>query len=907
MVDGISQINDLRARYLRFFQDRGHLVHASAPLKSDDPTLMFTSAGMVQFKPYFLGATPKFAGHEGVWHRVTTAQKCLRINDIENVGRTLRHHSFFEMLGNFSFGDYFKSEASAWAWEFATSDEYLGLDPSRLYVTVYQDDDEAYAIWRDQVGVPEERISRWGEDENFWPANAVSHGPNGPCGPCSEIFYDRGPEFGTPDESGPNTGSGDRYIEFWNLVFTQFDRQDGGHLEPLPQKNIDTGLGFERLVAMMTGKEDAYATELFQPTIRRVTELTGVPYEGPKSVSHRVIADHVRAATFAVTDGVMPANDGAGYVIKMLIRRASRHAWLLGSREPLLHDLVDQVALAMGDAYPEVRDGAERVKGIIHAEEEQFLRTLDAGMKRVAALLEDLSGEVMPGDVAFDLWQTYGFPLDLTRELAAERGIGVDATGYEAAREAAREASRGATAGRGLFTASSDALGKVAGRVPETTFVGYEHETAAAAVEALLSSGDDARELERLQEGETGTVVLDSTPFYPEGGGQVGDAGVLEWAGGKAVVSATTRSRHGLVLHRARVVRGTLEQGEKVTARVDPARRETQKHHTATHLLHAALRSVLGSHVAQAGSLVAPDRLRFDFSHPHAVTSEEQQQIETLVNRWIQADFPVDWRVVPLAEARGAGAMMLFGEKYGDDVRMVSVGDVSRELCGGTHVSRSGQIGAFAIVGEEAVSAGVRRIEARVGQAVVQYLQSLKQTQASLAAALGGRPAQLEERLERLQADHKEALREVGRLRDRLAAAQTSSAGAANEIAEAGGFSYLTTLLEGLDAAALRNAADSLLARSGADIVVVGSAGGGSSGALVAKVSPAAQARGANAGQLVRAAAASVGGSGGGRPDMAQAGVKDASLLSRALAAVGEALAGSASSGAGASAGAKGP
>lgn len=892
MVDGISQINDLREKYLRFFQSRGHLIHPSAPLKSDDPTLMFTSAGMVQFKPYFLGATPKFAGHDGTWHRVTTAQKCLRINDIENVGRTLRHHSFFEMLGNFSFGDYFKAEASAWAWEFATSPEYLGLDPERLYVTVYQDDDEAYGIWRDRVGVPAERISRWGEDENFWPANAVSHGPNGPCGPCSEVFYDRGPGFGTPDEAGPNTGSGDRYIEFWNLVFTQYDRQDGGHLEPLPQKNIDTGLGFERLVAMMTGKEDAYATELFQPTIRRVTALTGVPYQGPRSVSHRVIADHVRAVTFAVADGVMPANDGAGYVVKMLTRRASRHAWLLGLREPSLHKLVDQVVESMGDAYPELADGAERVKGIVQAEEEQFLRTLDAGIGRVGALLDGLGAAVMPGAVAFDLWQTYGFPLDLTREMAAERGVEVDGAGYEAAREAARQLSRGGATGRELFTATSDAIGKVAERLGEVESLAYTDDSAEARVAALVTPGDDARELSALGEGETGTVVLDRTPFYAEGGGQVGDAGVLEWPGGKAVVSTTTRSRHGLVLHRARVVRGVLAVDDVVTARVDPARRETQKHHSVTHLLHAALRAVLGDHVAQAGSLVVPDRLRFDFSHPHAVTPDELREVELLVNRWIQADLPVDWRVVPIATARAAGAMMLFGEKYGDEVRMVSMGDVSRELCGGTHVGRTGEIGAFFVVAEEAVSAGVRRVEARAGLAAIEHLQELRLTQARLAARLGGRPAQLEERLERLQADHKESLKEAARLRDRLAAAQTGGGAAANPVREAGGYRYVTALLDGLDGAALRNAADALLTRSGADVVVVASAQEGAGGALVAKVSAAAQARGANAGRLVRAAAASAGGSGGGRADMAQAGVKDAARLGEALAAVGGALAG---------------
>ena len=376
-------INELRQKYLEFFKSKEHLIYPSSSLKSDDPTLMFTSAGMVQFKPYYLGATPKFAGYEGIWHRVTTAQKCLRINDIENVGRTLRHHSFFEMMGNFAFGDYFKKEAAQWAWEFLTDPKWLGFDPNKLYVTVYTDDDEAFGIWHKHVGLPAEKISRWGESENFWPANAVSDGPNGPCGPCSEIFYDRGPEYGTPDEDGPNTGGGDRYIEIWNLVFTQFDRQDGGKLEPLPLKNIDTGLGFERLVAVMSSVEDAYASGLFQPTIQKVAELSKQPYQGTKSVSHRVIADHVRAVTFSITDGVMPANEGAGYIIKMLLRRAARHAWILGFREPVLYTLVDQVIEAMGETYPEIINGRERVQGIIKNEEEQFLRTLESGIVRV--------------------------------------------------------------------------------------------------------------------------------------------------------------------------------------------------------------------------------------------------------------------------------------------------------------------------------------------------------------------------------------------------------------------------------------------------------------------------------------------------------------------------------------------
>ncbi|CAN5896921.1 alanine--tRNA ligase [soil metagenome] len=887
MQNSREKIDELRQRYLQFFQQKNHLVYPSASLKSEDPTLLFTSAGMVQFKPYFLGATPKFAGFEGLWPRVTTAQKCLRVGDIENVGRTLRHHSFFEMMGNFSFGDYFKEEAAQWAWEFLTSSEWMGLEPKRLYVTVYTDDDEAYAVWRDHVGVPEARISRWGEDENFWPASAVSQGPNGPCGPCSEIFYDRGPEFGSEDETGPNTGSGDRFIEIWNLVFTQFDRQDGGQLVPLPQQNIDTGLGFERLAAVMTGKPDAYATELFQPTIRKLVELTGQPYEGQKSLSHRVIAEHARAVTFTVADGVLPANDGAGYVVKMLIRRAARHAWLLGLREPVLYRLVEQVTEAMGAAYPELGGAKERVQGIIKTEEEQFLRTLESGIVRVNRLLDELEGDELGGEVAFDLWQTHGFPLDLTQDMAAERGVTVDREGYEEARERARQASKGDKEGGAIFSASKDTLGAVAKSYGETEFLGYGASDAQATVIALVQDDDG---VERVSEGATVQIILDKTPFYAEGGGQVGDAGKLAWDGGAAVVVATSKSPQGLFVHQARIARGTLATGQTVTATVDPSRVETQKHHSATHLLHAALRSVLGTHVAQAGSLVAPERLRFDFSHGKALSSDEVEKIETLVNRWIQADFAVNWKTVPIAEARESGAMMLFGEKYGDRVRMVTMGlpqntAVSIELCGGTHVTRTGEIGSLAVVSEEAVSAGVRRVEALTGMAALGYLQGLRATATAAAQRLGAKPEELVARVDKVQSDVKAAQREVATLRDKLAAAQTSVSGQ-SETKEAAGFKYVTTVLSGLDAGALRTAADTLLGKSKADIVLVASGN-----LLVTKLSADAQARGAHAGNLVREVAGRAGGSGGGRPDMAQAGVKDEGKLSEALSAVPEILA----------------
>lgn len=880
--------DEVRQKYLKFFEGKKHLIYPSASLKSDDPGLLFSVAGMQQFKPYFQGATPIFPGYEGVWPRVTTSQKCMRAggkdSDIENVGRTRRHHTFFEMLGNFSFGDYFKREAAMWAWEFLTSAEWLGLAPERLYVTVFTDDDEAYDIWLNEVGIPREHLSRFGEAENFWPANAIKDERSGPCGPCSEIFYDRGPEFGSPDETGPNTGRGDRYMEIWNLVFTQFDLEDGV-LNPLPNKNIDTGMGFERLVTVMTGAKDAYATELFQPVIRRIVSLTGHPYEDLKSVQHRIIADHMRSISFAITDGILPANEGAGYVIKMLIRRASRQAYVLGIREPMLYKLVDGVVEAMGSAYPELAEAKDRITALIKGEEEQFLRTLESGIQRLERLLDELGDEVLPGDVAFKLWETHGFPLEITRDLAAERGIQVDEAGYKRA-QAEHSKISGAGLHKGeMFAASNAALDKLLEQYGETVFTGYGELQNETEVRLILAGGEVA---EAAQEGERVQVALSRTPFYAEGGGQVGDSGKLGFASGTALVTTTHKSPQGIVLHQVTVLRGTLRQGETVSARVDPARFETQKHHTATHLLHAALRSVLGRHVTQAGSLVTAERLRFDFTHTQALSSDELSRIETLINRWIQADFLVNWQVVPIKEARLAGAMMLFGEKYGEQVRMVTVGapesSVSVELCGGTHVARTGEIGSLLIVSEESVSSGVRRVEAVTGLSALHYVQSLRETTTGLARALGAKPDELTQRLEKLQLDLKASQREVQQLRDKLAAAQTSQAATA-AIQEAHGYRYVAQQLEGLDATALRNAADTLLQKSGADIVVV------ASGTLmVAKTSEAARAKGAHAGNLIRELATRAGGGGGGRADMAQAGVKDSSKVANALNALPEIL-----------------
>ncbi|HEX2863161.1 MAG TPA: alanine--tRNA ligase [Deinococcales bacterium] len=885
---------EIRELYLRFFTERGHLrLPSDSLVPSDpDPTLMFTSAGMVQFKPYFLGATPVFPGHEGVWRRATTAQKCLRIGDIENVGRTARHNSFFEMMGNFSFGDYFKKEAATWAWEFLTGKDWLGLDPERLYVTVYLDDDEAYRVWTEEVGLPPERVSRFGEDENFWPAEAPSKGPNGPCGPCSEIFYDRGPDFGGGEaETGPNTGTGDRFVEIWNLVFTQFDRQEGGKMDPLPQRNIDTGFGLYRVAPILQGKRDFYDTDLFAPLIEKVVELTGVPYQGASSVSHRVIAEHVRAVTFAITDGVTLSNTGPGYVIRKLLRRATRHAYLLGAREPLIYKLVPIVVATMRDAYPEVAAAEATVREAVEAEERQFLRTLGAGLNRLEdALASTGRGGTLSGETAFQLSDTFGFPLDLTLELAEERGVTVDRERYDALMGEQQERARGASKFKGeIFKEVAGALETVVREHGPTSFVGYDALNAPAQVLAILSGNSGVSE---AREGEHVQVVLDRTPFYAEGGGQVGDTGLIEAPHGRLIVTGTRKTPQGVFLHVATVLRGSVSQGDTVEARVDPARLATQRHHTATHLLQAALRAVLGAGARQAGSLVAPDRLRFDFTHGEAMTSEQLAEVETLVNRFIQADFEVSKRVMPIEEARSTGATALFGEKYGDTVRVVTVeGPIStlgvtpepaavtsREFCGGCHVNRTGEIGAFIIASEEGTAAGVRRIEALAGEAAIAYARENLNRASKAAQLLVATPETLVERIERLQDDLKAARAEAGNLKAELVNARVGGSQAQAGTRELGGFKVAVLELPGVAGNELRLAGDNLLDKSGADLAVVASDTG-----LVVKASRDAVARGANAGKVLSTLAVAGGGRGGGRPDMAQGGIKDAKAALAAL------------------------
>jgi alanyl-tRNA synthetase len=899
---------EIRELYLRFFETKGHLRYASHPIPVyDDPTLMFSVAGMTQFKPYFIGAEPNFSG-KGVWRRVTTSQKCIRIGDIENVGRTDRHCSFFEMLGNFSFDSYFKKEAIEWAWEFLTGDEWLGLEKDRLYVTIYKDDDEAYEHWRG-VGLTHDRIHRFDADENFWPQNAPMNGPNGPCGPCSEIYYDRGEAYGTDTWADYATNpESKRFLEIWNLVFPGYNRTDPPEgqqpdgrntLEALGRKNIDTGMGLVRVVGIMQGVRDFYDSDDFKPLIEAVEKLSGKPYDGPSSVSHRVIAEHVRMVSMTLADGVTFGNTGRGYVVRKVMRRASRHAYLLGMKEPVIYKLVGLVAETLGKHYPEIVHAQGNVEKQIRQEEERFLKTLEMGIDRLETLLETKkSGDVLDGGDAFTLYDTYGFPLDLTIEIAEEHGVKVDVNGYKKALEEAQNLARAGSKYKNLelFSGVEDALEGFS----ETRFVGYESLEAESKVLGIIVPAKDTEldgtdSITRLNAGSTAQVILEPSPFYAEGGGQVGDSGTLTWDGGSAEVLNTIKTVQNVYLHTVRVLSGVLEDGSEVHARVGGVRKATERHHTATHLLQAALRATLGTGVQQKGSLVAPDRLRFDFSHTQAMTETEIRRVEQLVNRWIEADFPVSSALMPLDEARKTGAMALFGEKYGDVVRVVSVdGNVSsvgilepavqvssKELCGGTHVNRTGEIGGFVIVSEEGTAAGVRRLEALCGEAAVAFVRDNLERLRHVSRSLNATPETLEERIGKLQDEIKARDKEIAALKQKLVQAQLSggTAGGANtDTLELGGFKIARLELAGVSGNELRGAADDLLEKSKADVVVVGSDGG-----LVVKASRDAVARGAHAGNLIGKLAAAGGGKGGGRPDMAQAGVKDVRAALNAL------------------------
>ena len=859
---------EIRREFLEFFAEREHrVVRSSSLVPANDPTLLFTNAGMVQFKDVFLGAEQRD------YTRAASSQRCVRAggkhNDLENVGYTARHHTFFEMLGNFSFGDYFKREAIEFAWEFLTSN--CAFSPERLWVTVYEEDDEAAAIWLDEIGISPERLSRIGAKDNFW-----AMGDTGPCGPCSEIFYDHGPEVpggppGTPEEDG------DRYIEIWNLVFMQFDRAADGSMSPLPSPCVDTGMGLERLAAVLQGVHSNYEIDLFEHLIRAAAEKTGT--RDLEQASLKVIADHIRACAFLIADGVLPANDGRGYVLRRIIRRAIRHGYKLGCKQPFFAAMLQPLAEVMGEAYPELVQQRDQIVDALSREEQRFGETLDQGMKLLEGVLDDLDDSVIPGEVAFKLYDTFGFPLDLTRDIARERHLSVDERGFEAAMQDQRARARAA----GKFSARDGVSADAVAGLPATEFLGYEQSDCdSARVSAILVDGDKR---DSLSQGESGLVILDRTPFYAESGGQVGDTGLLEAAGVRFRVDDTRKLAGVYHVHDGTLESGTLKVGDTVGAQIDKQRRaDVVRHHSATHLLHAALREILGEHVQQKGSLVAPDRLRFDFSHFEPVGAEQLAEIETRVNQQIQANVAASAEEMDYDQAMDAGALAFFGDKYGDRVRVLQFGDYSTELCGGTHVDRVGDIGAFKIVSETGISAGVRRIEAVAGRQAVAWMQQTDQTLHDVAARLKASPDQVGSRVEQLLARSRELERELDRLKHKLASARGSDLGASAR--DIGGVKVLAEKLDGVDPNTLRDTVDQLKNKLGSGIVVLGTPAGqgvrlvaGVTGDLTDRI---------KAGELVNSVAGQVGGKGGGRPDFAQAGGSDASKLGAALDSVYE-------------------
>lgn len=854
---------DIRQAFLDFFAGKEHqVVPSSSLVPGNDPTLLFTNAGMVQFKDVFLGAEQR------PYRRAATAQRCVRAggkhNDLENVGFTARHHTFFEMLGNFSFGDYFKREAITYAWEFLT--QRLGLPPERLWVTVHLSDDEAADIWLKEIGVSPQRFSRLDED-NFW-----QMGDTGPCGPCSEIFYDHGPEVPGGPPGSPD-GDLDRYIEIWNLVFMQYERDAGGQLRPLPRPSIDTGMGLERIAAVLQGVHNNYQIDLFVKLIEAAAKVTGTTDLSTSSL--RVIADHIRSCAFLITDGVLPGNEGRGYVLRRIIRRALRHGHKLGVTGAFFHRLVAPLAKEMGQAYPELVAAQGRAEEVLAAEEAQFARTLDTGMVLLEAALAELTGNTLPGELVFQLYDTYGFPVDLTNDIAREHGCTLDLDGYERCmaeqRERARRGSR--------FHAEQIVPAELAA---ETCFLGYEQLRTSGRVIALASGGQAVAE---LGTGAEGVVILDSTPFYGEGGGQVGDSGILETAGGDRFLVRDVR-RHGAShLHIGRVETGRFAVGEAVTAEVDrPARDATARHHSATHLLHAALRAVLGDHVSQKGSLVDAERLRFDFAHGQALTRGQLLEVERRVNAEILANTPVEAEQMTMEAARERGAMALFGEKYGDQVRVLTMArGFSVELCGGTHVQRTGDIGLFKIVAESGIAAGVRRIEALSGMVALAHLGALEARLGEAATVLKTVPAQVPDKALQILELNRRQSREIEDLKRRLAA----GSGAGDPLAavqEIAGVRLLVRRVEGADARGLRDVADQMKARLGSGVVVLAAEEEGKA-LLVAAVTKDLTER-VNAGELLQQVAGQIGGKGGGRADLAQGGGPQVISLDSALASV---------------------
>jgi alanyl-tRNA synthetase len=852
---------EIRASFLEFFRKNGHKVLPSSSLvPANDPTLLFTNAGMVQFKDLFLGKEVR------EYARAATAQRCVRAggkhNDLENVGYTARHHTFFEMLGNFSFGDYFKREAIHFAWNFITGT--LEIPKDRLWVTVYTEDDEAERIWVEEIGIDPKRCTRMGEKSNFW-----AMGDTGPCGPCSEIFYDHGAEIpggppGTPDEDG------DRYVEIWNLVFMQYDRSSDGVLVPLPKPSVDTGMGLERVAAVMQGVHSNYDIDLFKALIRAAADITGT--EDLESSSLRVIADHIRACTFLIIDGVVPSNEGRGYVLRRIIRRAIRHGYKLGQTQPFFHKLVASLVREMGSYYAELVSGEARATQILAQEEVRFAETLATGMALLDAEAAKLTSTVIPGETVFRLYDTYGFPADLTADVARERGLTIDQAGFDVAMEAQRGRARAAS----KFGAEIRDSIKLSGK---TDFSGYDRIADGARVTALIFDG---AVVDVLKPGQEGQVILDHTPFYAESGGQIGDTGTLMSTGARFVVRDTQKIGASFS-HVGVLESGELRAGDVLDAQVDEERRQAiALNHSATHLLHAALRKVLGKHVEQKGSLVAADRLRFDFSHTQALSPEELRRVEDMVNAAIRQNAPVETRVMALDDAKAAGAMSLFGEKYDSDVRVLTIGDFSMELCGGTHVKRAGDIGLFKITGESGVAAGVRRVEALTGRGAYEWVVHTDQVLRDIAAMLRGSREDVDEKVRELVERSRRLEKEVQQLKSKLASGNGGDL--SSRAKDVGGVKVLAVQIDGADVRSLRDALDQLKGKLGSSVIVLASVQEGKV-VLVAGVSDDLVAR-MKAGEIAGLVAAKVGGRGGGRADFAQAGGTQPENLGAALADV---------------------
>lgn len=887
----MSGVNEIRSTFLNFFAANGHEIVPSSPLvPRNDPTLMFTNAGMVQFKNVFTGVEKR------PYHRATTSQKCVRAggkhNDLDNVGYTARHHTFFEMLGNFSFGDYFKENAIELAWKLVTKE--FGLPKDKLTATVYIDDDEAFGLWKKIAGLPESRIIRIAGSDNFW-----QMGDTGPCGPCSEIFYDHGDKiWGGPP--GSAEADGDRFIEIWNLVFMQYEQLEGGVRNPLPKPSIDTGAGLERVAAVLQGKHDNYDIDLFVALIRAIADLTNADPQGPQKASLRVIADHLRASSFLISDGVLPSNEGRGYVLRRIMRRAMRHAQLLGAREPLMHKLVGALTREMGQAYPELIRAEGLIKETLRLEETRFRKTLERGLAILDEKSASLSkGDMFDGDVAFTLYDTYGFPLDLTQDALKSRGISVDQASFTDAMERQKAKARAAWAGSGE-AATETVWFPLREKLGATEFLGYETETAEGAVTALVKDG---AEVDSLKAGESGAIVLNQTPFYGESGGQVGDTGVLTGEGVRVRITDTQKKAGDLFAHIGTVEQGTLKLGTPLQLDVDHIRRSAiRANHSATHILHEALRQVLGDHIAQRGSLVSPDRLRFDFVHPKPITAEELARVEDIANDVVLENAEVTTRLMGLDDAREAGARALFGEKYGDEVRVVSMGNAARdhgnnamgwsvELCGGTHVKRTGDIGLIAVTSESAVASGVRRIEALTARGARAHANHNLSLAKAAAAELRTTVDEVPARITALMEERKKLERELSDARKKLAMGGGAAAGgAAAGIREVAGIKLMARAVDGVEVKDLKSLVDEAKKQLGSGVVaIVGRSEDGKAGVVVG-VTADLTAR-FNAVELVRAASEALGGKGGGgRPDMAQAGGPDGAKAEAALAAIESAI-----------------